>query len=442
MKRRGYQKYMERKKKLTGKRIVGIDPASEKHHSAVLDEGGIQIGRSFSFPVSFEGYGIKLWNELNRMLGNYNPDNLVFAIECSCALWKSFSDYITEKGYTVLLVSPLTTYHSRPIMNHDFSKTDPKDALIIADNARNGSYSEYRIFTPDSNKLHRLSITYEKLVKDRQKAVGRTRALMQEVFPEYLLCIGVDTHGSLYLLERYFLPEHFQRIDVHKEEKNLWHISNGNHSTDTLMKLKTLSYKSIGSHVQEEEEALRLTLDAWIIQIRQIDLSMKKISSAMIDLSKKTEYFEILISIKGISDLTASRFIAECRNLDEYNHYKQIEKLAGANVRLMDSGRYEGTRRISKIGNKRLLKLLYQMATQTVKFIPEIRIKFMKRQLKKKCYRENIIACVPWLLKLIMALIKERRQYVFKEEATQEMKKLEPKYTDMSNKDKKQRKVA
>ena len=52
MKRRRYQKYMERKKKLTGMRIVGIDPASQKHQAVVLDEEGMQIGWSFSFPVS------------------------------------------------------------------------------------------------------------------------------------------------------------------------------------------------------------------------------------------------------------------------------------------------------------------------------------------------------------------------------------------------------
>jgi hypothetical protein len=88
-------------------------------------------------------------------------------------------------------------------MNHDFSKTDPKDALIIATNAHGGNYTEYRKFSDEVNRLHRLSIAYEKVTKDRQKAVARLRALMEEVFPEYLPCIGVETKGSLYLLEKY-----------------------------------------------------------------------------------------------------------------------------------------------------------------------------------------------------------------------------------------------
>lgn len=434
---KGYQKHMERKKKIAGKKIVGIDPAGRKHQAAVLDEQGIQQGKSFMFPVSFEGYEVKLWMELTKILGNYSSENLVFAIETSCALWKTLTDYLTSKGYAVLLVNPLTTYHSRPLMNHDFSKTDPKDALIVATNAQGGNYTAYRLLSSDANRLHRLSITYEKVAKDRQKAVARLRALMEEVFPEYLSCIGVDTKGSLHLLERYFLPEHFQGLKVHEEEKNLWRISNGNHHTPTLLKLQSLANNTIGANVKGEEEILRLALDTWIMQIRQADESLKKIGGAMIDLAKKTEYFEILTSLKGISDLSASRFVAECRNLSLYTHYKQIEKHAGANLRLKDSGTYEGTRRISKIGNKRLLRLLYLMTTEAVKYIPEIRTKFITRQLKRRCYRKNVIACAPLLLKLIMALIKEKRPYVFKNEAAQNLKKLEVRYTDMRNRDKK-----
>ena len=439
---KGYQKHMERKKKLAGMRIVGIDPASRKHQAAILDEKGIQQGHSFSFPVSHEGYEVKLWKGLTKILGVYSPENVLFAIETSCALWKTLTDYLTGKGYTVLLVSPLSTFHSRPLMNHDFSKTDPKDALIVATNAQAGNYTEYRRFSDEVNKLHRLSITYEKVAKDRQKAVGRLRALMEEVFPEYLSCIGVDTKGSLYLLERYFLPEHFQRLHVPDEEKNLWRISNGNHHTPTLVKLQSFAHRSIGASVAGEEEVLRIALDTWITQIRQADKSLKELAAVLIELARTTEHFEILTSLKGISDLTAARFIAEVRDLSLYTHYKQIEKHAGANLRLKDSGTYEGTRRISKIGNKRLLRLLYLMTTETVKYVPEVATKFMTRQLKKRCYRKNIVAASPQLLKLIMALIKEKRPYVFKEEAVREMKKLEEKYTDMRNKDRKMREAA
>jgi transposase len=424
MTRKGYRKFMERKKRLSGKKVVGIDPAGEKHQAALLDEEGIQIGKSFVFPVTYQGYTERLWNELTRRLGSYDADSLVFAVETSCALWKGIVDYLSDKGYTVLLVNPLTTYHSRSLINHDFSKTDPKDALTIATNARGGSYSECVRFDPETNALHRLSITYEKLTKDRQKAVSRLRALMQEVFPEYLSVIGIDTATSLYLLSKYLLPMDFRELPIHEEEESLRRISRAHCGSPLLTKIKYLAERSVGTTTEGEEEALRLTLDAWLTQIGFIDASMKRIKDTMVALAKKTEYFEILVSLMGISDLSAARFIAECRGLTHYDHYKQIEKLAGANVRIMDSGHYKGARRISGIGNKRLLRLLYLMTERTARYIPEVRIKFIKRQLKERCYRKNIVACIPQLLKLIMALIKEKRPYVVREDTIEEMKKL------------------
>ena len=114
--KKGYEKYMEKRKMLSGKRIVGIDPAKEKHQATVLDEGGIQRGSSFTFPVSYEGYHEKLWKELRKILGNYNTDDLIFAVETSCNLWKTITDYLLREGYTVLLLNPLTNvcYSVRP----------------------------------------------------------------------------------------------------------------------------------------------------------------------------------------------------------------------------------------------------------------------------------------------------------------------------------------
>jgi transposase len=131
----------------------------------------------------------------------------------------------------------------------------------------------------------------------------------------------------------------------------------------------------------------------------------------MIALAKKTEYFTILTSIKGISDNLAAQFIAQCRDLSNFKHYKQIEKLAGLNIYQSQSGNYVGPRHISHIGDKRLLHIIYQMACETALYIPEVRIKFLMRQLKKRSYRKNIIAVSSVLLQLIMALIKEKRTY-------------------------------
>ncbi len=439
-KTKGYIRCLERKQWVSGKIIIGIDPAKEKHQAVVLDEHRMQQGKSFSFDCTYEGYNIKLWEKLDTIVGSYSSDNLVFAVETACDLWKTIVDYLFRQGYTVLLVNPLTTYHSRPLMNNDYSKTDPKDALLVATNAHNGHYTEYKKHSASINSLHLLSIAYSKLLKDRQAVILRMMAFMDEVFPEYVKCMNVEIETSLYLLERFFLPEHFQKLDIDEHEWPIRRVSNGKHKAKTLQTIKEQAHSSIGRRLVGEEEIMRLILDGWIAEIRQLHKTIKSVKKAMIELAGQTEYFKILVSIPGISDLTAARFIAECRDMDLFSHYKQIEKMAGSNVRLCDSGKYAGIRRINGIGNKRLLNLIYVMTCSAARFNPEVRIKFLRRQLKRKGFRKNIFASSPILLRLIMTLIKEKRTYEIREESLRELEKLENKYNPEKKDKKKSRK--
>ena len=157
----------------------------------------------------------------------------------------------------------------------------------------------------------------------------------------------------------------------------------------------------------------------------------------MIILAKQTPYFSILKSLKGISDKLAALFIAETRDLSQFNHYKKLEKYAGYNLRQSQSGEYVGTRHMSHIGNKRLSSVLYKMSEETAKYVAEVRIKFLRRQLKKRSYRKNLIASSSILLKLIVALIRENRVYQTSQQSNKQLILLEKQYAELKQKDKK-----
>jgi hypothetical protein len=72
--------------------------------------------------------------------------------------------------------------------------------------------------------------------------------------------------------------------------------------------------------------------------------------------------------------------------------------------------------------------------------MPEVRIKFLKRQIKKKSYRKNIFAASSILMRILMALIKEKRTYELREDAVQEMERLELKYNPEKEKKKTRKK--
>jgi transposase len=417
---------------ITGKTVVGIDPAKRRHQAAILDADGLQIGNPFSFSHDVLGFTEKLWGKLSQYLDECNPEALVFAIETSCNLWQVLAHYLTAKGFKVVLVSPLTTKRSRPFFNHDFSHTDPKDALLIASNARDGYFDFYRTFSAAIEAMHQLSLTYCKLLRNYVQQRTRLRSLLDQVFPEFPAILPLSTKSARFVLSKFIFPKDFLTIDVAKETAVLEKISGKQHGEETLLALQQAARTSIGIPKQGYEiPVLRAVMDTWLALLKTIEEQMQAVIAELLPLAQETPYFEIITSLKGISDKLAGLFIAETRDLTLFKHYKQLEKLAGYNLRQRESGQYVGARHISHIGNRRLSWILYKMSEETAKYVPEVRIKYLRRQLKRRSYRNNIVASAPTLLKLLVALIKKNQKYVNRPEALAELEVLEERYLEL-----------
>ena len=426
---------LEQKRRIVNqKTIIGIDPAKVKHQAAIIDASGMQRGASFAFPVSVEGYTIILWKNIHKILPTCNADEVVFAVESSCNLWHTITYYLHSLGYTVLLVSPLSTHHARPILNLEFSRTDPKDAFLVARLAQQGSFQIYTRWSPESNALHALGIAYDKLRKNMAQNRARLRALMERVFPEFLTVLPPDTDSAMYLLKRYCFPDEFLALDCETEAKALERISRQQHGRMTLERLRIVAKHSIGIPMREDERiAERVILSGWIAMIETVDTQMIKLLHELLRLAEQIPEFHILTSIKGIGDTLAALFLAEVRSLKRFTHFKQLEKLAALNLRLSDSGQHTGIRHISHLGNKRLLWIVYKMTEETARRVPEVRCKYLTRQLHRRRHRKSVIAATPQLLQLIVALTREQRPYQMREAGCEKLKELEQQYTQQKH---------
>ena len=441
-----FKSLQEKRQFVQGKYIVGIDPSKAKHQAAVIDPNGIQVGKSFTFNTTYQGYHTDLWKRLTKIIPSMETVCIVFAIETACNLWQTLAFYLKTHDYDVLLVSPLSTKHTRPVMNHDFSKTDPKDALIVANNARDGYFDYYRTFTPHINAMHRLSISYTKLNKNLTQNKQRLRSLVEQIFPEFVTILPPDTKTARYLLKKYMTPQQFLNMDIIDDAAQIKRISRHNHDLKTLLKLKEQATTSIGIHLTDDEVlAERLSLNAWITMLETTEQQMEIIMTELIRLAQQTPYWDVLISFKGkgISEKLIALFIAETRDLDLYNHHKKIEKFAGYNLRQAQSGNYIGPRRMSHIGNKRLSWIIYKMTEETAKYLPEVRLKYLRRQMNTKSkYRKNIIACSSTLLNLIVTLVKQRRPYELRHEKVKQLDELEQQYQQYKDNKKSRSKIA
>lgn len=419
---------------IINKYIVGIDPGKKSHQAVIIDAHGMRCGKPISLSNSRSGYE-NFITKVKQRTQESNDQKMVFAIETSCNLWLTLLHFLKEKGFAVILVSPLTTRHSRPMINHDFSRTDPKDALLIAGNARSGHFDFFIEYSVDQLALHALSIAYDKLRKNLVQQRTRIHAQLDRIFPEFCTLLYLESKTSAWLLSRYLFPQEFLRMDIKSDALAIKKVSHGNHGQVLLEKLQQLATQSVGiQYTPEQMKAERLILDGWLQQMAVVEKQMQLIIEQMSLLASKTPYPDILTSIPGISDKLAILFIAEVRDLSRFCHYKQIEKLAGYNLRQSQSGQYSGSRHISHIGNRRLAWILYKMSEETIKYVPQVRERFLKRQLQQRRYRKNVVAAVSNLLRLIMALVKENRCYEVRDNSALTL--LEHQYRELKKMDK------
>jgi len=398
------QKMQKRRSQIAGKTIIGIDPAKGKHQAAVIDANGLPVGKPFSFKDTYSGYHQRLHRQIDSL------ENFLFAIETSCNLWQRLAHHLHNQGHKVVQVSPMATHHSRPSLSGAFSRTDVKDAFLIAMIAWQGNYIPYRTYSDEITARHELALTYDKIRKTLQQQTARLRALLERVFPELLTLLRLDMLTARYLLRRYLLPAEYLELDLAAEAKALRRISRNQHGLGLLEQIQKLAGASIALHRPAPIAAAeRLAAHSWLDQIELLEKHANHVSKALIASAWQTPYMAPLVSLKGISDLLAALFIAEIREPDAFTHYKQIEKMAGYDLFVNESGRYRGRRRITHLGNPRLRWILYRMVSETVRYVPEVRLKYLRR--KKGNRQKRLIACIPKMLELMMVLLRERRAY-------------------------------
>jgi len=417
--------------------IIGIDPAKHFHQAMVINEMGIPYCKSFSFNNTFNGFNEELWIKLSKVLKVIDPQTVVFAVEVSINLWQKLCHFLNKKGFNVLMVSPLYTKHERPKMDNSYSKSDPKDALAVANCARQGYFNFYKEYSNSSDAMHRLSITYDKLKKHMAQTKQRIRSQVELIFPELQSAVDIDSDTARELLRRYLAPMEFLDMNIYSETIIIEKVSQRQHGLKTLKRIQEAAVNSIGISLSEDLLfSEKLTMITWLNQFQLLKEQMKLLLDNLIKLAEHSPLFPLLKSLKGISDISASRFIAELRDPLLFTNYKQIESFAGTNLKLSQSGKFTGYRRITHIGNHRLRTIIYSMAQETKNHIPEIRIRFIKRQMKQARYKKNVVASSSNMLKLIMSMFKNNHTYQFNDESLEELKLLEVKYQDFKNKKK------
>lgn len=120
---------------------------------------------------------------------------------------------------------------------------------------------------------------------------------------------------------------------------------------------------------------------------------------------------DLLVSIKGISDLTAARLMAELGDIHRFGDVRALVAFVGLNPALRQSGTWRGHVRISKIGSSILRAALYMPAVVAMHYNPPIRALAQRLRAHGKPGKVIVVAAMRKLLHIAYGVLKSGRAF-------------------------------
>lgn len=392
--------------------VVGIDIAKKKHVARAQDFRGIEYGKALVFHNDRQGL-LQLLNWLKLLQEEHDKQDIIVGMEPTGHYWLNLAIFLREYDIKVVLVNPYHVKRSKELDDNSPTKNDKKDARVIAQLVKDGRYSVPNIPEGIYAELRVAMTLREGIIKDIQRVKGRIHRWLDKYFPEFFQVFkSFEGKTALMTLQLFPLPQDINKrttVEIvsawKKEVKRAVGIKRA-------QRLKEAAAQSIGitQGVMMAKQELEYLLNQYEQISRQLEELETKIEKMLIQIPGAKE----MQSVPGVGAMTVAGFISEVGDITKYKHPRQIQKLAGLNLRENSSGQHKGRTRITKRGRPKLRSLLYRVVIPLVAKNNEFRQLheyYTTRQdnpLKKK---QSMIALTCKLIRIFYALGKKQVEY-------------------------------
>ena len=392
--------------------IIGADIAKFNHVARAQDFRGIEFGKALTFQNTRNGLnGLVYW--IHTLMKEHQKSEVLFGIEPTGHYWMPLAEFLRKYGIKVVLVNPLHVKKSKELDDNSPTKNDIKDARVIAQLVKDGRYSEPHIPSEVYAELRVGMNMRDRLTEDLRRVQGRIHNWLDRFFPEFLTVFKKwEGKAALLTLQSFPLPQEVVERGV----------------AGIVLCWKQEVKRAVGEKRAKElvaaaKESIGLTagvlmgrqeLKTLLNQYHLIQEELEQVMQQVISLLEQVPGTAQMLSIPGVGIITIAGFIAEVGNLANYQHSRQIQKLAGLNLKENSSGKHKGQTRITKRGRARLRALLFKCImplvakNQEFKELHRYYTTRVENPLKKK---QSLIALCCKLIRVLFAIGKKQMAY-------------------------------
>lgn len=351
--------------------IIGVDVGSEIHYARAFNWRGQELSRkAFRFSNDLDGY-LAFVNWLDGYRQSMNAEKVMVGCEPTGHYWFNFARYVKQNSMMQVLVNPYHVKQTKELDDNSPTKNDRKDPKTIAKLVTEGRYT--LPYMPDGvyADLRQAISSRNRIVKELNAATNRIQRWLQIYFPEFLKVYGkFSAESALLVLEEAPYPTDILALGA-EGVNQIWR----EHKLRAvgMKRAKTLVEAAKKSFGMDGGICTRKDLQILLEDFRRKQEQLEQITEVLEAETQKVPHIEKLLAIKGVGLITVAGFLAEVGDVGRFDSPKQIQKLAGLELKENSSGKHKGQSSISKRGRKNLRKILFQAVLPLIRSNDEFR---------------------------------------------------------------------
>jgi transposase len=383
---------------------VGIDVGKTKHHACAIDPNGKVV---FSQKVSNDQASIE---QLLARAGQAAAE-VRWAIDLTSNAAALLTAVLVTSGHHVVYV-PGRVVNRMTGAFHGESKTDAKDAKVIADTAR--MRADFAAVTATDDlviELTRLTTYREDLMADWVRGVNRLRDLLIGIFPALERSFDYSTRSALVLLTGYQTPNAIRSagekpLVAYLRKHGAWAKGIPTMATTALAAARSQTVRLPG---ESTTAALIARLATHLLELdQQIKDTDKQIASRF----RTHPHAEIIESIPGLGPILGAEFIvATGGSLTGFATSGRLASYAGLVPVPRDSGRVTGNRRRPKRYNCKLRRVFYMAALSSLRTTGPSRVFYDRKRGERLNHTQALLALARRLVDVLWALLRDGRTF-------------------------------
>jgi transposase len=390
--------------------VVGVDIAQGTHVARAVSYRGIALGSPLEFGNHDEGFRL-FCRWVQDLLKSYKLSEVIVGMEPTGHYWLSLARWLSSQGIEAVLVNPHLVKKNKENRDNTPSKSDRKDALVIADMIKNGYYSPVR-FNPEAyEELRILMANRETVTKRLNSAVNQIHRWVDIVFPELRQVFKILTCTSaIATLQLFPLPKEISQLTTEQVIAGWKQYVKRHAGLHRAEQLISLAKRSVGA--MQALHAYKLHLGQLLEEYDLAQRQLEQIEHELHLILERIPYAQKLLKIQGVNATSLAGVLGEAGDLSGYAHGNALLRHAGLNLAEASSGKWRGKMVLSKRGRPRLRHFLYLMTMCMVMTNPDIRALHKHNVEEKKLKKmKSIMKLCGKVARILVGLAKNSEVY-------------------------------